>query len=144
MDKATELFCLLDDFFQQFEPLLETRMLTHCSAEDGTDKRRRNRSCLMSLSEMTIIVVLFHRMRARQFKAFYLGIVCRFMKAEFPRRLSYSRFVQLMPRCAAVLAALFETLKGTCTGISIADSTPLAVCENLRIKRHKVFQGVAR
>ena len=40
MDKATELFCLVDDFFQQFEPLLETRMLTHCSAEDSPDNRR--------------------------------------------------------------------------------------------------------
>ena len=139
MDKATELFCLVDDFCQQFEPLLDKCMLEHSSAEDDSGKRRRNRPCLMSLSEM------FHRMRARQFKAFYLGIVCRFMKAKFPRRLSYSRFVQLMPRCAAVLAALFQTLKGACTGISIADSTPLAVCENLALsKRHRVFQGIAQ
>ncbi|MCX7257978.1 MAG: hypothetical protein NTZ64_15015 [Polaromonas sp.] len=71
-------------------------MLTHCSAEDGTGKRQRNRPYLMSLSEMSTIVVLFHRMRARQFKAFYCDIVCRFKEAEFPRRLSYSRFVQLM------------------------------------------------
>lgn len=144
MDKATELFCLLDDFCQQFEPLLQTRMLTHCSAEDGSDKRQRNRSCLMTLSEMSTIVVLFHRMRARQFKAFYCDIVCRFMKAEFPRRLSYNRLVQLMPRCGAVLAAFFQTIKGACTGLSIADATPLAVCDNLRIKRHKVFQDVAQ
>ena len=132
MDKATELFCLIDDFCQQVEPLLDTRMLEHSRAGDDSGKRRRNRPCLMSLSEMSTIVVLFHRMRARQFKAFYVGIVCRFMKAEFPRRLSYNRSVQLMPRCAAVLAALFETLKGACTGISIADFTPLTVCDNLR------------
>lgn len=144
MDKATELFCFLDNFCQQFEPLLETSMLTHCNAEDGSGKRQRNRPCLMSLSEMSTIVVLFHRMRARQFKAFYCDIVCRFMKAEFPRRLSYNRFVQLMPRCGAVLAAFFQTIKGACTGLSIADSTPLAVCDNLRIKRHKVFQDVAQ
>lgn len=49
-----------------------------------------------------------------------------------------------MPRCAVMLAALFETLKGQCTGISIADSTPLAVCENLRIPRHKVFKDTAQ
>lgn len=102
MDKATELFCLIDDFCQQFEPLLDTRMLEHSRAGDDSGKRRRNRPCLMSLSEMSTIVVLFHRMRARQFKAFYLGIVCRFMKAEFPRRLSYNRFVQLMPLCGGV------------------------------------------
>jgi len=29
-------------------------------------------------------VVLFHTMRERQFKAFYCGIVCRFMKANSP------------------------------------------------------------
>ena len=139
MDKTTELFCLIDDFCQQFEPMLEQRMLAQSS-----DKRRRNRTCSMSLSEMTTIVVLFHTMRGRHFKAFYRGIVCRFMTCEFPRQLSYTRFVALMPRCATVLAALFETLKGHCTGLSIADATPLAVCHNLRIQRHRVFKGIAQ
>jgi hypothetical protein len=138
MDKTTELFCLIDDFCQQFEPLLEQRML------DSSGKQRRNRTSLMSLSEMTTIVVLFHTMRGRQFKEFYRGTVCRFMTSEFPCLLSYSRFVALMPRCAVVLAALFQTLKGACTGISMADSTPLAVCHNLRIPRHKVFHEVAQ
>ena len=136
MHKTTELFCLIDDFCQQFEPLLEQRML-----DDSSGKQRRNRPSLMSLSEMTTIVVLFHTMRGRQFKAFYRGIVCRFMTAEFPRRLSYTRFVALMPRCAAVLAALFGTLKGACTGISIADSTPLAVCHNLAHPTPQRFQS---
>jgi transposase len=139
MDKTTELFCLIDDFCQQFEPLLEQHLL-----QQSSDKQRRNRKGVMSLSEMTTIVVLFHTMRGRQFKEFYRGIVCRFMTAEFPHQLSYTRFVALMPRCAVVLAALFETLKGACTGLSIADATPLAVCDNLRIKRHKVFKGIAQ
>lgn len=138
MDKTTELFCLIDDFCQQFEPLIEQRML------DSSNKQRRNRPGEMSLSEMTTITVLFHTMRGRQFKEFYRGTVCRFMTSEFPRRLSYNRFVALMPRCAVVLAALFETLKGTCTGLSIADATPLAVCHNLRIQRHSVFKGIAQ
>ena len=93
---------------------------------------------------MTTIVVLFHTMRGRQFKEFYRGTVCRFMTAEFPRRLSYTRFVALMPRCAVVLAALFQTIKGACTGLSIADATPLAVCHNPRIERHRVFKGIAQ
>ena len=65
------------------------------------------------------------------------------MTSEFPRQLSYSRFVAFMPSCAAV-AALFGILKGASTGISIADSTPLAVCRNLRIQRHRVFRGLAK
>ncbi len=102
MDKITELFCLIDDFCQQFEPLLEQRML------DSSGKQRRNRTGSMSLSEMTTIVVLFHTMRGRQFKEFYRGNVCRFMTSEFPRQLSYTRFVALMPRCATVLAAFYS------------------------------------
>ena len=49
-----------------------------------------------------------------------------------------------MPRCAAPWAAFFETKKGECTGLSIADSTAIAVCDNLRIKSHRVFASMAK
>ena len=35
-------------------------------------------------------------------------------------------------------------LKGKCTGVSIIDSMPIAVCDNLRIKCHRVFKGLAQ
>ena len=70
MDKTIELFCLVDDFCQQFEPLLEHRLL-----DEGCDKQRHNRECVMVLAEMTTIAMLFHTMRGRQFKEFYRGIV---------------------------------------------------------------------
>jgi transposase len=38
---------------------------------------------------------------------------------------------------------LFDHLKGRCTGITILDSGPLAVCDNLRISRHRVFARIA-
>jgi transposase len=47
------------------------------------------------------------------------------------------------PRCAIALATLFEALTGKCSGVSIADSTPLIVCENPRISSHRVFRGMA-
>ena len=53
------------------------------------------------------------------------------------------RCVELLPRCAAPLAALFGMLKGECDGVSIADATALAVCDNRRISRHRVFEGKA-
>ena len=34
-------------------------------------------------------------------------------------------------------------MQGNCTGISYIDSTSLAVCDNHRIKRHKVFADTA-
>lgn len=65
------------------------------------------------------------------------------MHREFPTLLSYNRFIELMSRCIVLLTMLFDSLKGRCTGISVVDSTPLAVCDNLRISRHKVFDGYA-
>ena len=137
MDHLTELYCLMDDFCKEFEPLLHQRML-----QQGTRKRRR--ACALSLAELMTLLVLFHQVRYRQFKQFYLCHARANLKGEFPRLPSYQRCVELMPRACAALAALFECLKARCTGISIADSTPLAVCENLRISRHKVFAGIAQ
>ena len=33
---------------------------------------------------------------------------------------------------------------GSCRGISFVDATKLSVCHNRRIKRHKVFEGIAQ
>ena len=66
MDSLTELFCQIDDFCQSFEPEWEKRLLA-----DGRKKRRRAAS--LSLSELMTLAVLFHQLRYRQFKSFYVG-----------------------------------------------------------------------
>jgi transposase len=136
MDSLTELFCQIDDFCRSFEPAFERRLLA-----DGAKKRRR--PCELSLSELMTLAVLFHQLRFRQFKSFYLCYACRHLRREFPRLPSYNRCVELLPRCAVPLAALFEALKGGCDGVSIVDATALAVCDNRRIGRHRVFDGKA-
>jgi transposase len=136
MDSLTELFCLIDDFCQVFEPVWQRQLLS-------SDAKRRQRPSSLSLSELMTLSILFHQLRFRQFKLFYLGYVCRHLRAEFPNLPSYQRCVELLPRCAAPLAALFHQVKGECDGISIADATALAVCDNRRISRHKVFKEVA-
>lgn len=136
MDSLTELFCQVDDFCRLFEPAWEQRLLS-----TGTKKRRRRSQ--LSLSELMTLTILFHQLRFRQFKSFYLGYVCRHLRADFPTLPSYPRCIELLPRCAAPLAAWFERLKGQGDGISIADATALAVCDNKRIARHKVFEGIA-
>jgi hypothetical protein len=65
------------------------------------------------------------------------------MRSEFPNLVSYNRFVELMPRTLIPLLAYMRGRKGNCTGISFVDSTPLKVCHNRRINRHKVFAGLA-
>lgn len=136
MDSLTELFCLMDDFCRLFEPAWERQLLT-------SGKKKRKRRSELSLSELMTLTVLFHQLRFRQFKIFYRDYARRHLRAEFPKLPSYHRCVELMPRCAAPLAALFEVLKGQCDGISIADATALAVCDNKRIPRHPVFKDHA-
>lgn len=136
MDDVTELYCVMDDFCKEFEPALKARMIAE-------GKRRRARPTGLSVAELMTLMVLFHQIRYRQFKLFYLHHVCRHLRREFPRLPSYQRCVELLPRCAVAMAALFETLKGRCSGLSIADSTPIRVCHNLRISRHRVFRGLA-
>ena len=136
MDSLTELYCLIDDFCRAFEPAWQRHLL-------AMGKKRRQRPGLLSLAELMTLAILFHQLRYRQFKPFYLGYVCRHLRAEFPKLPSYPRCVELLPRCAVPLAALFDLLKGQCDGISIADATALAVCDNKRIPRHNVFKGYA-
>ena len=136
MDSVTELFCAIDDFCIAFEPEWNKRLLT-----DGQKKRHRATS--LSLSELMTLMVLFHQLRFRHFKSFYLSYACRFLRREFPTLPSYGRCIELLPRCVVPLSALFDSLKGRCTGIAIVDSSPIAVCDNLRIGRHQVFAGMA-
>lgn len=51
----------------------------------------------------TPILVLFHSNTFRYFKHFYLFYVCRELEEEFPNLLSYTRFVECVPRMAAQL-----------------------------------------
>jgi hypothetical protein len=63
---------------------------------------------------------------------------------KIPKLCSYTRFVQLIPRALLVLCAYLHACFGTCSGISLIDSTALAVSHNRRIKQHKTFARLAQ
>jgi hypothetical protein len=86
---------------------------------------------------------MFHQLRFRQFKSFYLCYALKHLRVAFPNLPSYNRCVELLPRCAMPLTVFFETIKGDCTGVSIADATSLCVCDNKRISRHREFKELA-
>jgi hypothetical protein len=67
-----------------------------------------------------------------------------YLRAEFPKLVSYTRFIQLMPRILVVLCAYLQNCYGQTHGIAFIDSTTLAVCHNRRIDQHRVFEGVAQ
>ena len=130
------LFYDLDKFAVEFEAQFKRHLL-----EDG--KAHRNRPGHMHLSEVMTILVLFHESNYRTLKHFYLRQVCRHLRGEFPRLLSYNRFVEQIPNAFAALSGFLQTRMGSCSGISFIDSTPLRVCHNLRIPSHKVMKGLA-
>jgi len=66
------------------------------------------------------------------------------MQQEFPRTVSYNRFVELSQSVLMPMTIFLKTCcLGSCSGISFVDSTPIRVCNNKRIKRNKVFKGIA-
>ena len=78
-------------------------------------------------------------------KHFYTQHVQVHLKHLFPKTVSYNRFVELMKAVNLHFSIFIKTLcLGECTGISYIDSTPIRVCKNKRIKRHKVFDGIAQ
>ncbi len=131
-----ELFCAVDDFCQQFLPLLATQMVAH-------DRRQRQRTRSLSISEIMTLLILFHQSHYRDFKAFYTQYVCIHLRAEFPGLVSYTRFVEFMPSVLMPLCVYLRQCMGSCTGISFLDSTDVTVCHNKRISQHKVFARVA-
>ncbi len=127
----------LDKFAVEFEPLWKRHLLC-------TGVRQRNRQSQMHLSEIMLILVLFHSMGYRNFKHFYLDYVCPHLHREFPHLLSYNRFIERIPEALAALACYLNTRFADCSGISFIDSTPLHVCHNLRINSHRVMKKLAQ
>ncbi|WP_039624083.1 IS982 family transposase, partial [Acinetobacter harbinensis] len=135
MDYITELFCILDDFCKKFNESLEKALIS--------DQKTTMKKSALSLSEVMTIVILFHKSGFRFFKYFYCHMIIPFWKSAFPKLLSYNRFIEIMPRCLQALSSFFHQVKGEDTGICIIDSTKLVICHNLRIKRNRVFKGLA-
>ena len=129
-----ELFCEVDDFCQEFERQLAPKQLI--GVKPGPKQR-------LSTSEIMTLVIHFHQEGYRDFKHYYQNHVRRDLSKEFPKLVSYGRFVELMPGVLMHLCAYLQSRFGQCTGVAFIDSTPLAVCHNRRIERHRVFKALA-
>ena len=134
--RLTQLFCDVDDFCQDFIPKWETQLLKQ-------GQRKRRRSSRLSMSEIITLMIHFHQSHYRNFKAYYLEYVCKYLISDFPHLLSYSRFVELMPTIVVPLAAYLKKHYGNSRGIAYIDSTKLPVCHHKRMSRNSVFKGLA-
>ncbi len=130
-----ELFCDVDDFCKMITNWPESRLLGRTNKPGPKPK--------LCASEVMTIIIYFHTSRYRDFKTYYTQYVMRHLRSEFPNLVSYNRFVEIMPLALLPLCLYLETCKGDVTGISFVDATSLPVCHNRRIKRNKVFAGLA-
>ena len=131
-----ELFCSVDDFCQEYT-------MSGPGKQIGSGQVRRQRQGELYLSEVMTIIIHFHQSHYRDFKAYYTEHVQVTLRGEFPKLVSYTRFVELMSRTLTPLALYVQRCLGQCTGLSFVDSTSLVVCHNRRIHSHRVFEGLA-
>ncbi len=129
-----KLYCHVDDFCQW--------LVTSENAELLGVTRKRGLAPRLSLSEVMTILIHLHQSHHRDFKACYMQHICEHMRSEFPTLVSYTRFVALMPSALPAMCLYLRVRLGQATGVAIIDSTPLSVCHNRRIGRHRVFAEV--
>lgn len=135
--QVTKLFCDIDDFCKVFLSSMKKSMFPQ-------KKRIRHRKFKMSESEVMTLLILFHQSGYRNFKQFYTGYVPALLGKDFPNRVSYNRFIELSQSVLIPLCAYLHTRRVSSKGIAFVDSTPLRVCHNKRISRHKTFRGTAQ
>jgi hypothetical protein len=131
------LFYLVDEFCKSFEPAYKAQLIT-------SGKAARNKPSALSLSEILTIVIYFHQSNHKTFKHYYTDYVTTYLRADFPRLVSYGRFVELMGETSVPLYALLVSLLGRPSLANFIDSTKVVVCNNHRITRNRVFKELAR
>jgi hypothetical protein len=127
-----ELFCIVDDFCIQFEPEWNRSLVG-----------KKFKKCELSMSEVLTILICFQFSGYKCFKWFYQFLI-EHHKKDFPKILSYSRFVEVKGDFMAPLFSFLNFHLGECSGITYVDSTPLKICHNKRIHSNQVFKNLAR
>lgn len=135
----TALFCDVDDFVKKYNTGTNLKL----GNELNLPKKKYTKANKLSDSEVMTISIAYHQSGYKNFKQFYLQHVIKYMKYQFPKLVSYNRFVELMSQVMELLTAYLISKFGKNTGISFVDSTPIQVCKPKRINRNKVFKGIA-
>lgn len=98
----------------------------------------------LSALEVMTIMILFQLIGIRFFKWFYNQYIIKHHSQDFPRLVTYNRFVELQKKTILPMAVFAKTCcPGACTGISFVDPTNISICMNKRIYNYKVFKHIA-
>jgi Transposase DDE domain len=133
--KLLEIFIWTDDFVKAIDRI---------SLPSQIGQKRRTPG--LAPSEMLTLLIFYHHSGYKCFEYYYERCVLKDLRDAFPKAPSYTRFVQLIPRCLKLLYFMGQ-VRGCLaqpTGIYFVDSKKLPVCDNRRIHSHKVFKDIAQ
>ena len=141
MDLVT-LYTYVDDFFKEIQQLeIWEELLSIWQGKRGPKKKQ-------SISETVTLNILRFTLRVKDLKTFHHLIVDRY-SAEFSRIPNYENFLKATNKSSAFTQVFLKYLlyinKMTSSGQNhFIDSTPLTVCYNHNIYKHKVTKGLAQ
>ena len=123
MFDSTQLFCVIDDFFQKFEQTYWKFLHQSCRCV-------RIRPAQLSISEIIFIAIWYKRSHFNNFKAFFKAL--KYNNNHLFRRLPcYQRMIHLMNTHQMALHALhYALMKDQQSTYLWIDSTTLPVCKN--------------
>jgi len=133
MCKYTTIFSIVDDFCKPYEEWLSHKLIR--------SNKQRTRSGKLALSERLSIMIFYHFSPYKNFKTYYQHFVINGNLFKNPP--CYDRFIQIIPPLFLPFVIMMHYLSGHKTGTYYVDSTHFAVCKNIRINRHRTFDGLA-
>lgn len=137
-DKVIEIFVPVDDFCISFADHIQYFRL------EASKSKHRNRKASLADSESIAIFIFFYYGSFTNFKYYYNHYVKEHLSDCFPALVSYNRFIELQQRVAVpMMLFLKRNGFGKSRCINFVDSTHIKVCDNRRIRQHKVFKEVA-
>jgi len=132
MTDLTSIFYEIDNFCKEFEK--QIKMVT----------RTRNRKFALRMSEIITISIWYHYSGYKTFKDYYIKHVQAYLQNEFPKLVSYNRFIELRKLIIMPLLIMLYTRKlSPCMGISFIDSFKLEACHIKRASSHKTLKLIA-
>jgi hypothetical protein len=137
LDRLVEVFCEVDDFCTAFQPQWEAHLIGHGEKPRGPDPG-------LSDSEIITLLLALHSSGFKYLKNFYNSPMGEVLRRYFPGMPCYERFVTIQKQAFIPLMFFMFSRMGQKTGVYYIDSTPLPVCHNRRIHRHKTFAGLAK
>ena len=104
----TTLFCHIDDF---------VKARNNKSIQFEQSKPSRGVPAQMSLAELMTITIAYHHSAYKNFKSYY-HYIKNYHFQQFPKLISYNRFIEWMPSCLIPLSAYLKSRRGQITGLS--------------------------